>query len=61
MGALPRLIAHHPDGLTLAVELAVVLGLVLLFGGIWLRERRRRENRSRRTAEMRDEPPVNAG
>ena len=55
MGALPRLIAHHPGGLTLAAELAVVLALVLLFGAIWLRERRRRTARSTRVAEMRDD------
>lgn len=55
MGALARLIAHHPDTVTLAVELGVVLVLVLLFGGIWLRERRRRGDRSSRVAEMRDE------
>ncbi|HKY25508.1 MAG TPA: hypothetical protein VJM07_10135 [Gaiella sp.] len=53
MGPLPRLIAHHPDGLTLLVEGAVVLALIVLFGGIWARERRRRLG-SRRTAEMRD-------
>jgi hypothetical protein len=35
-------IAHHPDGLALAVEAAVVVALVALFGAIWLRERRRR-------------------
>ena len=53
MGALPRLIAHHPDGVTLAVELGVVVVLVVLFGGIWFRERRRRM-RPARVAEMRD-------
>jgi hypothetical protein len=55
LGALPRLIAHHPDGWTLAVEAVVVLALTLLFGGIWLRERGRRLDRSRRVAEMRDD------
>jgi hypothetical protein len=54
VGALARLIAHHPDGLTLAIEGAVVFVLVLLFGGIWLRERRRRGARSRPPAEMRE-------
>jgi hypothetical protein len=54
VGALPRLIAHHPDALTLAIEGAVVVALVLLFGGIWVRERRRRAARSRPTAEMRE-------
>jgi hypothetical protein len=54
VGALSGLIAHHPDGGTLAVEGAVVLVLVLVFGGIWLRERRRRIGRSRRAPTMRD-------
>ncbi|HET9243382.1 MAG TPA: hypothetical protein VFN99_08050 [Gaiella sp.] len=53
MGAVTRLIAHHGDGLTLAVEAAVAFLLVLLFGGIWLRERQRRL-RKRGGAEMRD-------
>jgi hypothetical protein len=53
VGALARLIAHHPGGLTLAVEAAVVVLLVLLFAGIWLRERRRRD-RARRVPELRD-------
>jgi hypothetical protein len=54
VGAVSHLIAHHPDALTLAIEGAVVVVLVLLFGGIWLRERRRRAARSRPTAEMRE-------
>jgi hypothetical protein len=54
VGALTRLIAHHPEGLTLLVEGAVVLLLVLVFGGIWLRERRRRLERSGRSPTMRD-------
>jgi hypothetical protein len=54
VGALPRLVAHHPTGLTLAVEAAVVVLLVVVFGGIWLRERRRRVDRTRRVPEMRD-------
>jgi len=54
VGALPRLIAHHPDGLTLAVELVVLAIVVVLFAGIWLREHRRRANRTRPPAEMRD-------
>ena len=55
MGAVPRLIAHHPDGLTLAVELIVLALVVVLFAGIWVRERRRRADRTRQMAEMRDE------
>jgi hypothetical protein len=53
VGPFARLIAHHTDGLTLAVEAAVALLLVLLFGGIWLRERQRRL-RKRGGAEMRE-------
>jgi exosome complex RNA-binding protein Rrp4 len=56
LGAVPRLIAHHPSTPTLLVELAVVALVVAVFGGIWLRERRRRADRSRRVAEMRDAP-----
>ena len=48
------MIAHHPTGLSLAVEGAIVLGLVALFGWIWLRERRRRIVGTRRVPEMRD-------
>jgi hypothetical protein len=47
-------IAHHPSGLALAVELGVLGVLVLGFGGLWLRERRRRLERTRRVAEMRE-------
>jgi hypothetical protein len=54
VGAVPRLIAHHPEGLTLAVELVVLVIVVVLFAGIWLRERRRRAGRMRPPAEMRD-------
>jgi hypothetical protein len=46
-------IAHHPDGLTLAVEAAIALLVALLLGAIWLRERRRRRGRGRRKAVMR--------
>jgi hypothetical protein len=53
VGAVAGLIAHHTDGVTLAAEAAVALLVVLLFGGIWLRERRRRTSRERRVAEMR--------
>lgn len=54
MGPVPRLIAHHTSGLAFAVEAAILLALVLFFGWIWLRERRRRVDRSRRVPEMRD-------
>ena len=57
MGAVPRLIAHHPDRLTLAVELIVLVIVLVLFAGIWLRERRRRIDDTRSVPEMRDEPP----
>lgn len=54
MGPVPRLIAHHVSGVALAVEAVILVGLVVLFGSIWLRERRRRLDRSRRVPEMRD-------
>jgi len=54
VGPVPRLIAHHPSGLTFAIEATILLALVVFFGWIWLRERRRRVDRSRRTPEMRD-------
>jgi hypothetical protein len=54
VGAFPRLIAHHPSGPALVVEGAILLALVAFFGWIWLRERRRRVDRSRRVPEMRD-------
>jgi hypothetical protein len=54
VGVVARLIAHHPDGSTLAVEALVAVVLVALFGVLWLRERRRRLDRSRRIPEMRD-------
>jgi hypothetical protein len=53
MGAVAGLIAHHTDGVTLAVEAAIALLVALLLGGIWLRERRRRRGRGRRKAVMR--------
>jgi hypothetical protein len=54
MGALPRLIAHHPSGLALVIEGLVLAALVAFFGWIWLRERRRRLDGSRGVPEMRD-------
>jgi hypothetical protein len=36
------------------VEAAILAVVVIVFGGIWLRERRRRIDRSRRVPEMRD-------
>ena len=54
VGALARLIAHHPEGLALALELGVLAILVAGFGGLWLRERRRRLDRTRRVPEMRE-------
>jgi hypothetical protein len=54
VGAVPRLIAHHASGLGLAVEGAILLALVAIFGWIWIRERRRRVDHSRRVPEMRD-------
>lgn len=54
MGAFPRLIGHHVSGPTFAIEAAILVALVVFFGWIWLRERRRRVDRSRRVPEMRD-------
>jgi uncharacterized membrane protein len=54
VGAVAGLIAHHPSGLTLAVEAAILVVLVVLFGWIWLRERRRRVDGSRRVPDMRE-------
>jgi hypothetical protein len=54
MGALPRVVGHHLDPLTLTLE-AVVLALVVIgLGAIWLRERHRRVDRNRRIPELRD-------
>jgi hypothetical protein len=47
-------IAHHLSLTSIAVELAVVIGLVVGFGALWLRERRRRLRRDG-SATMRDE------
>ena len=54
MGSVARLIAHHPEGLTLAVEAAVALAVVLFFGAIWLRERQRRTGKRGGGADMRE-------
>jgi hypothetical protein len=59
MGALarmmvPRLVGHHLDPATLAVEGLILAVLVIGFGAIWLRVRRRRVDRSRRVPELRE-------
>jgi hypothetical protein len=54
VGALPRLIGHHLDPATLVVEAVILAVLVVGFGAIWLRERRRRVDRTRRIPELRD-------
>jgi hypothetical protein len=59
MGALaglmgPQLVGHHLDPVTLLVEGVILAVLVVGFGAIWLRERRRRVDRSRRIPELRD-------
>ena len=54
MGLVPRLIAHHASGVVLVVEAAILLILAAFFGWIWIRERRRRVDHSRRVPEMRD-------
>ena len=48
------MIGHHLDPATLVVEGVILAVLVLGFGAIWLRERRRRVDRSRRVPELRD-------
>ena len=45
---------HHFDAATLVVEAVILLVLVVGFGTIWLRERRRRVDRSRRIPQLRD-------
>jgi len=47
-------IAHHPTGVSVVVEGVILLALVVFFGWIWLRERRRRLDGSRHVPEMRD-------
>jgi hypothetical protein len=54
VGALPRLIAHHVTRQTLLVDLVILVVVLAVFGGIWLRERRRRTSRSRSVPAMRD-------
>jgi hypothetical protein len=54
------IVAHHLSPVSIAVELVVVVGLLALFGSIWLKERRRRLRRGG-TAVMRDAPPSAAG
>jgi hypothetical protein len=54
MGVVPRLIAHHTSPLSLAVEGVILLAVVAFFGWIWLRERRRRIDTSRRIPPMRE-------
>jgi hypothetical protein len=54
VGAVTGLIAHHLTPVTLLVNAAVLGAVLALFGGIWLRERRRRVNRSRRVPTMRE-------
>jgi uncharacterized membrane protein len=54
VGALPRLIAHHASGTGLVIEGLVLAALVVFFGWMWLRERRRRLDATRRVPEMRD-------
>jgi hypothetical protein len=49
-----RLVGHHLDPAALAVEGVILAVLVVGFGAIWLRERRRRVDRSRRVPELRE-------
>jgi hypothetical protein len=47
-------IGHHLDPATLVLEAVILAVLLIGFGTIWLRERRRRVDRSRRVPELRD-------
>jgi hypothetical protein len=47
-------IAHHISWTTLLVDAAILALVLVVFGGLWLRERRRRVDRSRHVPEMRD-------
>lgn len=49
-----RLVGHHLDPATLVAEAVILAVLVVGFGAIWLRERRRRVDRSRRVPELRE-------
>jgi hypothetical protein len=48
------LVGHHLDPAMLAVEGVILAVLVVGFGAIWLRERRRRVDRSRSVPELRE-------
>jgi hypothetical protein len=50
----PHLVGHHLDPVTLVAEGLILAVLIVGFGAIWLRERRRRVDRSRRVPELRD-------
>lgn len=51
------ILGHHPSAGGLVVELAIVAGLIVIFGAIAWQERRRRAGRgARRSARMRDVP-----
>ena len=54
MGFVPRLTAHHASALALVVEAAILIAIAAFFGWIWVRERHRRVDHSRRVPEMRD-------
>jgi len=54
VGALARVIAHHPSGVGLVVEALILAALVVCFGWMWIGERRRRVDGTRRVPEMRD-------
>ncbi len=54
MGPVPRLIAHHTSPLSLAVEGLILVAVLAFFGWVWLRERRRRVDASRRIPPMRE-------
>jgi hypothetical protein len=53
VGALPRVVGHHLDPATLVVEIVILVVILVAFGTIWLRERRRRLDRARRVPQLR--------
>ncbi len=54
MGLVPRLIGHHLDPITLVIEAVVLVVVIAVLGWVWLRERRRRVDPSRRVPDLRD-------
>jgi hypothetical protein len=47
------IVAHHLSPISIVLELMLVVGLIIGFGSLWLRERRRRLRKAG-SARMRD-------